>query len=354
MLTKKRRFVYGIAAYLVCILLSARAQQEPQLGKMEIPVPQSGKVVMQDGSPPPEPVDVEAFCGAVRFPAARTDSKGGFVLGSGRSGAIDAKPQVRGVRSGAVGGGGPQMLGGCTLQARLPGYRSSSLRVGAGDFDVGYIILSPRAGVEGRTFSGTALDAPDETRKTFEKARQAIEKKRPDKAKPLLEKVVHDYPRYAAAWLELGRIHQGANDPEKARNAFEQAISADPKYILPYLNLATIYSAERNWKATAETTATIIKLDPLDYPAAYALNAKSNFRLGNATAAKIAAEKAQEIDPTAAPEMEYILGTIMAERGDIKGATEHLNNYLKLAPNAPGADIVKKQLAEYEKPGTLK
>ena len=46
---------------------------------------------------------------------------------------------------------------------------------------------------------------------------------------------------------------------------------------------------------------------------------------------------------------DQILGVVLATKGDYAGAAEHLKAYLKLDPNGPDAEMVKKQLAELEK-----
>src|SRR6185369_8784009 len=121
-------------------------------GKMEIPVQKSGKVVTQDGSPLPEPAEVVAFCGTtVARPIAKTDSKGGFVVGSGRSGEADARLQTNSCGPGGVLAGNINLRG-CSLEARIPGYQSSALRItDDAQFDLGTIVLSRRQGVEGVT-----------------------------------------------------------------------------------------------------------------------------------------------------------------------------------------------------------
>ena len=340
-----------------------------RLGHLEIPVQKSGKVVMADGSPLPERVDIEKLCGnSGAIAIAKTDSDGGFVVGSGRTGVSDARVGRDGRRPGApLAGLGEtpvisredqnplardQKLAGCALQARLIGYESSKLIVvDEGKFDLGIITLTRRAGIEGTTFSATGSRAPEQARKNYEKAKQAIDRNKPDQARPLLEKAVREYPPYAAAWFELGRVRQAVRDLPGARAAFQTAIQADPKYISPYLNLALVLNAEKDWKSTAETTAAIIKLNPFDYPAAYALNAWSNLRLNNDAAAEASARKAVEMGAAQAfPEVEYTLGIVAGSRGDTAAGAGHLNNFLKLAPNHPGAEAAKKQLAEWGQP----
>jgi tetratricopeptide (TPR) repeat protein len=342
---------FGLAALVIATLLlaprPAGAQRSSssgaQTGKMSIPVQKSGKVVMEDGSPLPESVIVESSCGGAWLPVSRSDSKGGFIIGRGREADVDARTQ-----SGAGSGG---LRTGCLLRARLPGYESSTLQVtDAEKFDLGTITLSRPAGIEGTLYSIRSSQAPKAAQKAMEKATAAIAKKKWDEARPNLLKVVEIYPEHAAAWMELGRMHEAAGDLEQARGAYERAIKADPKFVRPYIFLAGVYHREKNWRAIAEVTATAIKLDPYSYAAAYVLNAISNMRLGNMAAAEASAKLAVKLDTEHVfPEAEYTLALILDNRGDAQGAVEHLRAFLQLVPNSPGAESVKGRIAELEK-----
>ena len=113
-------YTFGVPLLAAVVCLPAAGQRGgSSSGRMQIPVQKSGKVVMEDRSPLPEPVIVEAVCGAsAAVPLARTDSKGGFIVGRGRGADVDARMQ-----RGAV--ANISNLAGCSLVARLPGYLSS-------------------------------------------------------------------------------------------------------------------------------------------------------------------------------------------------------------------------------------
>lgn len=339
-------FVAIVAALLVAGSANGQrgGSQQSSTGKMQIPVQKSGKVVMEDGTRLPEPVIVEAVCASgMAVPIARTDSRGGFIVGRGRDADVDARLQ-RGST------GGPANLAGCFLQAHLPGYQSSALRVVDNEaFDLGTIVLGRPAGVEGTMHSAISLRAPKDAQRAFEKATAAVEKKKWDQARPQLEKAVEIYPEYAAAWFELGRVYQGSGDLAEARKAYERSIKADPKFVRPYLQLTGVLHTQKDWRAEAEVSAALIELDPYSFVAAYVFNAISNFRLGNAEVAEASGRQAIKLDKGHIfPEAEYTLGLILSSRGEYKEAAEHLRNFLRLAPNSPGAENVKKQLADLE------
>jgi regulator of sirC expression with transglutaminase-like and TPR domain len=47
--------------------------------------------------------------------------------------------------------------------------------------------------------------------------------------------------------------------------------------------------------------------------------------------------------------LNQILGVILVEKHEYPEAAQHMRAYLRLAPNAVDADLVKKQLAEVER-----
>jgi tetratricopeptide (TPR) repeat protein len=339
-------------AVLAAMLGSLSVHAQSRQGRLQIPTQMSGKVLMEDGTPPPEPVPVEMVCGGgAGVPIAITDSKGGFVVRQASdTNIMDARQGSSTMNRPGSGSAAPSVIpAGCSVRARLVGFESSSITVvNSTTIDLGTITLRRIAGVEGSMTSATTLKAPKNARKAFDKARKAMEKQKWDQARPQLENATKIYPQYAAAWLELGRVYQVSGDLAQAKHACEQSIAADPKFVPPYLQLGTIFNQERKWRELADVTATAIKLNPY-VPAAYVLNAMSNFRLGDLKGAEASAREAIKLDGGQTyPEAEYTLGITLGSQGDYNGAVEHLRRYLELVPNSPGADAVKKQLTEFE------
>ncbi len=346
------RMSFWFGCVLIAVVVPLVAQRgNPVPGHMEIPTQMSGKVLMEDGSPPPEQVTVEKVCGGgVPEPVARTDPKGGFVVRS-RSELNTVDASQRSETRSARGSAAPTVIpAGCSVRARLAGYQSSAIMViNPKAVDLGTIILRRTSGGEGTTVSVTSLKAPKNAQKAYEKAMKALEKKKFDEARTELEKATTSYPEYADAWFELGRVRQYSRELGPAREAYEQAIKTDPKFVKPYVQLATVLNAEQKYAELVNVTATAIKLDPVSFPAAHLLNAMGNLRLGDIKAAAASAQQAVKLDPEHAfPEAEYTLGVALGNLGDYQGAAEHLRTYLQVAPDSPSAGAVKRQLAEFE------
>jgi len=209
---------------------------------------------MYDGGDPPEPVTIERVCSSnsVR-PEGYTDSKGHFSFNLGQNAGLfaDASTSIFSdlTQQGGLNSGTSSNIGGgtggglqdsaywdCELRARLPGYRSDTVSLAGRRMldspDVGSIILYPLAKIQGMIASATSSQAPKDARKAYEKGLEAVKKNKPDQAEQEFRKAVGIYPRYAAAWLELGKALERRDHKAEAREAYASALAADPKLML--------------------------------------------------------------------------------------------------------------------------
>ena len=334
----------------------------------------SGKVIMEDGAPPPESVVIERSCGASRRAETHTDLKGhfSFQIGGGSTntdaimdvsndsvssqmpggssgGALNASQS--GVGSGRLESG--NNLRGCELRAALPGYKSSSVNLSMrSQFDspdIGIIVLKRLGGRDGDTISVTNALAPKDAKKAFDRARLLLAKGNAAESQKELLKAVELYPKYAAAWAELGRLQMDAKDDGAARKSFEQSLQADPKYLPPYERLAVLALRERNWDELVDKTDKLIKLNAYDYPQAYYYNALANLNLNHWQLAETSARKALQQDPLKFARAYYVLGLALAQKGDFAAAAEQLKSYLLAGPAPSEIAVLKEHLADIEK-----
>jgi tetratricopeptide (TPR) repeat protein len=351
-------------------------QQQQQQVQMPQPIFVSGRVLFDDGAAPTEPVVIETICGATARAEGYTDTKGYFSFELGRrSGMLQDASES----SGAFGGFGndpfdrtSMSTGGmttsrsspgmgsdlrymnCELRARLAGYRSQSVSLAnrrpLDNPDVGVILMQRLGANEGTTVSASSLAAPKDARKAFEKAIEALKKKKQDDAFKELQKAVTVYPKYATAWFELGRLQAAKGDKEAARKSFDTALEADSKFVPPYLEIAVLDIQAQKWQEVADVTQKAIKLNSFDYPQVFFFNAVANYNLRNIEAAEESVRRAQKLDTRhQIPKVSHLLGIILAQRQDYTGAVEQLRAYLKFAPNASDADAVRTQLDQMEK-----
>jgi len=329
----------------------------------------SGKVVMEDGTPPPESVTIERVCDTSARAQAYTDQKGRFSFQIGQTGGIlqDASEdatipgnQQHASTSIAPGTNSQQSglsdsrLGTCELRALLAGYRSDTVNINGrhlmDDPDVGTIVLHRLANVAGTVISMSSLAAPNEARRAYEKGLIACQKHKLPEAAKDFQKAVDIYPKYAVAWYELGRIQEQDHNSAGARTSYEKAVAADTRFMSPYVQLAEMAAQDGNWIELADTTDRLLQLDPVDYTFAYFDNAVANLNLGRMKEAEKSARAGLKLDTSHRfPKLAQVLARILERKGDYAGAAENVRLYLELAPEAEDAAKMKIRLGELER-----
>jgi tetratricopeptide (TPR) repeat protein len=307
-----------------------------------------GKVVIEGGAAPDSPVRIERVCGAAPRVEGFTDAKGNFsvMLGQEQSGIPDA--------SETPSRGSPSQLSGCELRALLPGYRSDAVSLSNVRYmdnpNVGTIFLHRVSSVSGLTTSATSSLAPKDARRVYRKALHAESKNKVDDAQKLLQKAVAIYPKYAAAWFELGRVYERRNQSGDAREAYRQSMAADSKFINPYERLYLLAYGEGNWQEAAGLSDRVLRLNPFDYPDAYYYNAVANLRLNRLDAAEKSAREAVRLSASRQnSKAYYALGYILAQRRNYSEAAQNLKTYLAMAPAGKVSDDVRRQLHDIER-----
>jgi tetratricopeptide (TPR) repeat protein len=339
----------------------------------------AGKVTMDDGTAPPESLAIQLICHSSPRSIGRTDGKGNFSIDLNNRAAMmtfadsseDPQPSRTGGPMGSSNSGfsntvasasgvAPSQtitdrdLMSCDLQATLPGFRSDVLhltnRKSLDDPNVGTLIMHRLANVEGTTISLTSAMAPKDARKAMERAQNFARKEKWDQSQKEIQKAVEIYPKYAVAWSELGGLQERANDSEGARKSFAMALEADPKLIPPYLALANMASRDSKWQDVSDYTDRVLKLNPVDFPQAYLLNAMSNYYLKKMDVAEKSARQGIDHDPEHRfPRLNEILGAVLIRKQDSAGAAEQFRKYLRYASDGPEIARARKQLADLER-----
>jgi tetratricopeptide (TPR) repeat protein len=237
----------------------------------------------------------------------------------------------------------------CVVRIRLAGYRQAevTLRNGA------VIVLKRIGDHEGSTVSVTTLKAPEEARKAYGQGAAAMSQKKWARAQAGFERAVAIYPDYAPAWSELGEVFLEQSKPKEARAAYERALEADPKYVKPYLQLTRLALNEGRTQDAVGIAERALELNPVEFPGIYFYYAVANYNLKRLDVAERSARRAIELDADhEIPRAENLLGSVLAAKGDQRGAIEHLRRYLAISPQATDAAEVRQRIAELERRAT--
>lgn len=354
-------------------------QQDP-FGNQMRPLYLHGRVIMDDGQPPPEPVVVQRVCQGNAHPEGYTDTKGRFsfqvcgdlsllVTDASVSGAgVGQQALMRGGGGGCGPGSGVRQVGlgrfdlsSCTLRAQFGGYVSDEIQLGMyssmGNNDVGIIRLLRIEGVVGHSVSALTLAAPKPAQKAYQSGIREMRKKRPNFKKGVaqLEKAVAAYPEFAAAWAALGEAKLAMEDKAGARTAFSKSVEADPKYLRPYEPLIQMAVADGDWQALETLGSSYLELNPNAGRIRF-LTAVAALNQGDDGKAEemVQAMQARD-DGSRFPQSYEIMARIHERRADFEKAAEQYRTYLEVAPEPESRSVqqAKRKLHEWQVLGVI-
>lgn len=335
MYTPRCRPYVFLAAALAISLSTASAQVGA--GGLSLPTPDGpvylrGNIVLTDGKPVPEILELQLVClGQSPQKLGNANPDGSFSI------TIDRMPAG----------------GNCDVQAQLNGYISASVSMlgrRTGDNpDLGDLTLSPITNPARTSASLTSLQAPEEAKQEYAQALESIQEEDWGDAKDHLEETLDIYNEHAEAWYQLGRIHERENDLDDAAEAYENSLEADSQFVLPLLRLASMALDKQDMNAVLRHSSNILQINPDDYPTAYYFYGVANLQTGDLAEAEAAGRRALELDPNNAnPRNHYLMGFVFAQTGRLQEAQTSFNTYLELAPNSNEANIVRQVLAQIE------
>jgi Flp pilus assembly protein TadD len=299
------------------------------------PVILHGKVVMEDGSPPPITVSIERVCSDVSgsMPGVLTDKKGEYIW------RMDIDPlETRN----------------CVIRASHTGYSSTEVEVSGVDTTHTTLDLPPIV-IRTSVFDPYTLSFSDKgisgrVLGDWKAAIKALDSQNLAEAAPHLEAVTAASAKAAQAWHALGVIDDRLNKPAEAHAAYEHGITADPKFLRTYVALARLCIKTKDWNCAGETADALIKADPKhSYPEIYLHRAVARYELKDLSGAQASAEEGMRLDSKLA-RAEYVLGRILEAKGDLAGAKAHMTKYVQLEPAAPDIELVRGHIDNLGKP----
>lgn len=308
----------------------------------------SGNVVVADGIPLPEAAAIELSCKGHTRIIGYSDDKGSFDLRLNLAAILSSQETGQFLASSIT-------LHGCELQANVPNFLSEKVHLSkAVDFGgmirVGNVAIRYASREAGATISATSAAAPSKAQKAFQKGCEEATRNNWNSAADHFREAVRIYPKYASAWVYLGKVevHQGEFDA--ARQSFQEALKADQKFVDAYAELARLALHAKRWQELADDTDHILQINPAGMPQFWYLNSAANLELRNIDIAEKSALQGLRIDAGhRVPQLQFLLGVILAVKHDYRGAAECIRHYLHLAPQAKDAAVAEKQLQELER-----
>lgn len=313
----------------------------------------TGKVTLDDNSPPPNGVIVALECIGRQPMPVNSDLRGDFSISIQRA----DRSATANASAGDSVENEPASLSGCDLIAKLVGYTAEPLHLfrqatDVGMVNVGTIVLHPTAQAQTFAVSVSSLAAPDKAKAAFEKGEEQKNKGKWAAAMESFRKAIAVYPRYGLAWLELGRVQETQHNFADAQQSFHESVTQDSKLVEGYIELARLAAKQGQWQDLLSASDHLVQFHP-ESPEFWFLNSAANFNLGEIKQAETSVTRGLRIDSAhRVPQMEYLYALILARRQDFQSAADHTAAYLKFSPHAADAVQAQKNLAEFQRLAT--
>lgn len=172
-------------------------------------------------------------------------------------------------------------------------------------------------------------DRPQSTRSTFEKAEEAVAKKKYDQAATLLKQVVETDKADFQAWTALGSLYFAQEKFSDAEESYQHAIAVKPDSPRAYFNLGRVLSSQKKCEQAIEPLTKAVELQPT--------SGDTNYLLGECYLQIKKGSKAipylNEAASLGRPDAHLRLGWLYNAAGMKDKAALEYEEYLKKDPN---------------------
>lgn len=222
----------------------------------------------------------------------------------------------------------------------VPGYQDVS-----GFVHDGSVIVMRRLGPhEGASVSITTLSAPLAAQKAYGKGEGLMARRKWSEAERQFEEAVGIYASYANAWSELGHTFAEQGRWKEAQQALEKAIAADPHYVKPIIQSAALAGQQHRWEEEHQEAQRALDLHPVNEPSVYYYKAEAEYHLGYLDEAQKLCHAALTEDWWGeVPQVQLLLGMILADQGQRAEAREAFRAYEKLVRHGPLVEEARKR-----------
>ncbi len=189
-----------------------------------------------------------------------------------------------------------------------------------------------------------AANVPSLAQEQYKQALTAIRENDTAKAIEYLNAAIVAYPQFSLAFNELGLQYLKSGQPDKAAEALQMAVKLTPNAFTPRLNYGIALVNQKKFPEAEKELRQALKANDTSAPAHLYLGI-AVMRQKKLDEAEKELQKAITLNPREAGIAHYYLGGIYWGKNEFKHAADELETYLKLTPNAPDEETIRKTIA---------
>lgn len=215
------------------------------------------------------------------------------------------------------------------------------------------IYLHPRK-VKGNETAGRGMvvfaqDVPPAASKLYVSGSEDIDRQKLDTGTRDLEAAIEAFPTYFMALQKLGYVRLAQKDFKVAQSLFERALAVNPQSYESLYGLgASQFSLNEN-KAAVATLQKAAVARPDSYESNFLLAMAYRVDKQYPEAEKSFKQSLKYVDAANAPDVHWNLALLYSHNMNRYGdAAKELETYLKLAPDAPNKETIKKLIQDFK------
>ncbi len=198
--------------------------------------------------------------------------------------------------------------------------------------------------IDSGVVSALDLEAPNNAIEQYNRASTLIKAQNSKEAIKYLQKAIHDYPKFVAAYVALGQAYVDQEDPGRAKDEFEMAAKLDAKFPGSFLNLGRLALSLNDFptaQSELEKAAAILPKDPkILSTLAYAQNGTHQYENVLATV-----ERVHAVDHKGMANVHYVAAAAAMAIQDYDAMERQLNFLLSEDPTNAFAPVARQNLA---------
>ncbi len=194
------------------------------------------------------------------------------------------------------------------------------------------------------TVAAVDLSIPASARNEFDKANEFMNKENWKKAIERLTKALEIYPKFAAAYNNLGVVYSRLKDRVLERQALQKAISINDHFAPAYVNLARMDIVDHNFPEAETMLGKATASDP-NNPLTLVLLANVQLLDQHYDEAIANCRKAHSMPQDPHALAHYIAARAWEHENRPAEALSELQTFLQEEPSGPRADAVRKEIA---------
>jgi len=190
------------------------------------------------------------------------------------------------------------------------------------------------------------MQVPKNAQKAYEKALEQKGKGEVDRAAENLEKALAIYPTYFQALTLRGELAVRQGQTAEALQNFSTALGINPDFAPALRGSGFCKLQQRKVTEAALDLERAVQLNPLDSDAHLYLGI-ATLAMDKRIEARQSLEQALQLAPTGAVTAHVYLANLEAAEGHFRAAADQLASYLAAQPNAPNAEKLRLQEAQW-------